>query len=64
MERNGEPVDVAVKLGTHRPGETAVVGYAGILPEGNFKQPGVLKALVLTPAREIQIGKESIVKAM
>lgn len=60
VDRSGERVTIPVQLATHRPGEKARVGYAGILPAGHFKQPGILKSIVLTPAREFEIGRESV----
>ena len=60
VDRSGERVTIPVQLATHRPGEKDHVGYAGILPEGHFKQPGILESIVLTPAREFEIGRESV----
>jgi membrane-associated protease RseP (regulator of RpoE activity) len=60
VERLGERVTINVRLDSHRPGETARVGYAGILPVAEFERPGFLKSIALTPVREIDLGGKSI----
>jgi membrane-associated protease RseP (regulator of RpoE activity) len=60
VERLGEKVTVNVHLDSHRPGETARVGFAGIAPDVHFKQPGLLKSIALTPVRELDIARQSV----
>ena len=60
VDRLGEKVTINVHLDSHRPDETARVGYAGISPEAHFKRPSLLKSIALTPVREFDIGRQSI----
>ncbi len=53
-------VTLEVKLASHRPDDTAKLGYAGILPQGETKRPGFLKSIALAPVREVQLGGTSI----
>jgi membrane-associated protease RseP (regulator of RpoE activity) len=60
VDRVGERLTLTIHLATHRPDETARVGYAGILPETSTTRPSILGALVLAPVREVQLGGTSI----
>jgi membrane-associated protease RseP (regulator of RpoE activity) len=60
VDRVGQPLTIEVHLATHRPDETARLGYAGILPQATTKHPGFFSALALTPVREVQLAGTSI----
>jgi membrane-associated protease RseP (regulator of RpoE activity) len=51
---------IDVPLADHRPGDTARVGYAGILPKADTKRPSFLGSIALAPVREVQLGGTSI----
>jgi membrane-associated protease RseP (regulator of RpoE activity) len=60
LDRRGTPVTITIHLGSHRPNETARIGYAGILPRASTARSSLLGALVLAPVREVQLAGTSI----
>jgi membrane-associated protease RseP (regulator of RpoE activity) len=60
VERLGQPLTLQVHLDSKRPDDGTHVGYAGISPDAKIAKPGVLKAIVLTPVRELSIARDSV----
>jgi membrane-associated protease RseP (regulator of RpoE activity) len=61
VNRLGERVTLTVHLASKlRPDDGKRVGYAGISPTVPIPHPGVLKSLVLAPAREWDIAGQSV----
>lgn len=60
VKRLGKLLTIDVHLAEHRPDETGRLGYAGILPKASTDHPSFLKALVLAPVREVQLGGTSV----
>jgi membrane-associated protease RseP (regulator of RpoE activity) len=60
VDRLGQNVTLSVHLASHRPDETARLGYAGISPTATIVRPGILKSVALTPLREVELGRSSV----
>jgi membrane-associated protease RseP (regulator of RpoE activity) len=60
VDRLAQNVTLSVHLASHRPDETARLGYAGISPTATIVRPGILKSVALTPLREVELGRSSV----